>query len=107
VVTIPPLVDKAWDFETTPTWADEFDYAGAPNPKLWDYDIGGTGWGNNELQYYTNSTNNSLVKDGKLSIIARKESLGGKDYTSTRLVSRQKGIFSMVVSKSKRSFRKA
>jgi hypothetical protein len=32
VVTIPPLVDKAWDFETTPTWADEFDYAGAPNP---------------------------------------------------------------------------
>ena len=61
VVTIPPLVDKAWDFETTPTWADEFDYAGAPNPKLWDYDIGGTGWGNNELQYYTNSTNNSLL----------------------------------------------
>ncbi|MGX7689198.1 glycoside hydrolase family 16 protein [Flectobacillus roseus] len=93
VVTIPPLVDKAWDFETTPTWADEFDYAGAPNPKLWDYDIGGTGWGNNELQYYTNSTNNALVKDGKLSIIARKESLGGKDYTSTRLVSRQKGDF--------------
>ena len=93
VVTIPPLVDKAWDFETTPTWADEFDYAGAPNPKLWDYDIGGTGCGNNELQYYTNSTNNALVKDGKLSIIARKESLGGKDYTSTRLVSRQKGDF--------------
>ena len=39
-----PPVDKNWSFETTPTWSDEFDYTGAPNPAKWDYDIGGNGW---------------------------------------------------------------
>ena len=35
--------------------SDEFDVEGAPNPEIWNYDIGTgvDGWGNNELQYYT------------------------------------------------------
>jgi hypothetical protein len=37
-------------FESTPTWSDEFDYTGKPEPTKWDYDIGGRGWGNHELE---------------------------------------------------------
>ncbi|MEM9679950.1 MAG: glycoside hydrolase family 16 protein, partial [Bacteroidota bacterium] len=43
---------------------DEFDVEGVPNPSMWTYDIGdGTaegipGWGNNELQYYTDRPEN-------------------------------------------------
>src|SRR5688572_25470514 len=57
-VVVKPI-DKEWTFETTPSWSDEFDYSGAPNTDKWGYDIGGDGWGNNELQYYTNSINNA------------------------------------------------
>lgn len=71
-------------------WSDEFDYEGLPDDTKWDYDVGGSGWGNNELQYYT-SDKNAFVKDGKLIIEARKEEKGGMDYTSARLVSRGKG----------------
>lgn len=93
VVQPQPPQDKNWVFETTPTWSDEFDYTGAPDPTKWGYDIGGSGWGNNEAQYYTNSTNNAKVENGKLSITARMESMGGKNYTSARLVTRDKGDF--------------
>lgn len=86
-------VDKNWEFETTPVWSDEFDYTGAPDPAKWGYDIGGSGWGNNELQYYTNSTNNAKVENGNLVITAIKENYGGKGYTSARLVTRNKGDF--------------
>src|SRR5258705_9885109 len=85
--------DKNWQFETTPVWSDEFDYTGAPAPSKWDYDIGGSGWGNNELEYYTNSTNNAKVENGKLYIIARQENVSGMNYTSARLVTRNKGDF--------------
>jgi hypothetical protein len=45
-------------------FSDEFDYEGKPDPTRWKYDIGGHGWGNNEAQYYTDSEENSYVKDG-------------------------------------------
>lgn len=86
-------VDKGWTFESTPAWADEFDYAGAPDPAKWGYDIGGSGWGNNELQYYTNSTKNAVVGDGVLTITARKETMGNRNYTSARMISRGEGDF--------------
>jgi len=93
----PPVVvkpvDKEWIFETTPTWSDDFDYSGAPNTAKWGYDIGGDGWGNNELQYYTNSINNASVGNGVLTITARKENMNGKEYTSARLISKGKGDF--------------
>lgn len=91
---IPPSpVDKNWSFESTPVWADEFDYTGLPDPARWTYDLGGSGWGNNELQYYTDKLSNAQVGNGLLSITARKEALEGKAYTSARLVSKGRGDF--------------
>jgi len=74
-------------------WSDEFNYEGAPNATKWTYDIGtGTwGWGNNELQYYTNRLDNAYVKDGILHIRARKESFQGSAYTSARLKTLNQG----------------
>lgn len=89
----PVLVDKGWAFESIPFWSDEFDAKGAPDPSKWGYDIGGSGWGNNELEYYTNSTKNSSVDSGKLSISVLKEYFGGKNYTSARLTTQGKCDF--------------
>jgi hypothetical protein len=35
-------------------WSDEFNYKGLPDSTKWSYNVGGHGWGNKELQYYTN-----------------------------------------------------
>lgn len=83
--------DLGWEFASEPFWSDEFDYAGLPDPLKWSYDIGGHGWGNNELQYYTDRIENAVVKDGLLKINAIKEKYEGKEYTSTRLISKYKG----------------
>jgi beta-glucanase (GH16 family) len=73
-------------------WSDEFDYTGLPDASKWSYDIGGSGWGNSEAQYYTGSKlKNSEVKGGYLHINAVKEDFEGKKYTSARLVTRTKG----------------
>ena len=51
---------------------------------IWSYEIGnGGGWGNGEVEYYQEE--NAVVKDGKLHIIAKKESVHGFDYTSARI----------------------
>ncbi|WP_028668138.1 family 16 glycosylhydrolase [Runella zeae] len=71
---------------------DEFNYAGLPNAAKWGYDVGGNGWGNNELQFYTEAdTSNAVVKNGILTITARKQKHENRDYTSARLVTRDKG----------------
>ena len=93
VLNPQPPVDKNWKFEANPTWQDEFDYSGAPDQAKWGYDIGGHGWGNNELQYYTNAVNNAKVENGSLHITAIKEPFGGKEYTSARVISKNKGDF--------------
>lgn len=64
---------------------DNFDVDGAPNPDLWAYDIGGNGWGNNELQFYTDRPDNVVVQNGYLIITAKQESYQGASYTSARL----------------------
>lgn len=69
---------------TPPTWADEFFLTGTPDSEKWTYDLGAGGWGNNEVQTYTNSTSNVKVEDGLLKIIAKTE---GSSYTSSRLKS--------------------
>lgn len=71
-------------------WSDEFDTDGALDSTKWGYDVGGSGWGNNELQYYTNGSN-SWVENGKMIIEARKESYLGREYTSARVISKNKG----------------
>lgn len=69
-------------------WADEFDYNGIPDPARWRYDVGGGGWGNNELQFYTERRpENARVENGTLIIEARKEAFQGREYTSARLLS--------------------
>lgn len=80
-------------FADTPVWADEFDYEGQPDPQKWSYDTGGHGWGNNELQYYTNRIENARVGNGVLTITARREPKEDHAYTSARLVSKNKGDF--------------
>jgi hypothetical protein len=73
-------------------WSDEFDRAGAPDPAKWGYEIGtgANGWGNNELQYYTNRSENSYVDNGTLKIKAIKENFSGSAYTSARLLPKGK-----------------
>lgn len=73
-------------------WSDEFSYSGLPDSTKWSYDVGGHGWGNNELQFYTNQRlENARVDKGYLTIEARKEPWEGKNYTSARLVTKGKG----------------
>ena len=76
----------------TLVWSDEFDYTGLPDEAKWNYDVGGGGWGNNELQYYTEADlDNASVADGVLTITARREDVGGRSYTSARLNTRGMG----------------
>lgn len=76
-------------------WSDEFNTPGAPDPSKWGYDIGtgSGGWGNNELEYYTNRSNNVIVQNGVLMITAAKENYMGSAYTSARLLSQNKFSF--------------
>ena len=46
---------KVYTFDTNVYWSDEFNTDGAPDPSKWQYDTGGSGWGNHELEYYTNT----------------------------------------------------
>jgi beta-glucanase (GH16 family) len=78
-------------FDSVPVFVDEFNYTGLPDPNKWGYDIGGSGWGNNELQYYTNQLKNAFVANGKLTITAYKEEMEGRNYTSARLITKNKG----------------
>ena len=72
-------------------WSDEFDYTGLPDSTKWNYDVGGNGWGNHELEYYTsNRLENARVENGNLVIEARKESWQGMNYTSARLLTKGK-----------------
>ena len=70
-------------------WSDEFTVDGAPDSTNWTYDIGTghNGWGNNEIQYYTNTRENSYVRNGKLFIEAIKKD---GQWTSARLKSQGK-----------------
>jgi beta-glucanase (GH16 family) len=72
-------------------WSDDFDgAAGArPDPARWTAEVGGDGWGNGQLEFDTDRTENaSLDGQGHLAIVARREDYGGRAYTSARLVTR-------------------
>lgn len=74
-------------------WSDEFNQSNgdAPDPAKWNFDIGGNGWGNNELEYYTSRTNNVRIENGKLVIEARGEKFDERKITSARLLTKGKG----------------
>ena len=83
-----PAKDARWKL----AWSDEFNGPNGSGVDLskWVFDVGGGGWGNEELEYYTNRPQNSHIEDGKLVIEALHESYTGADgvsrnYTSARL----------------------
>ena len=71
-------------FASTLVWSDEFNGTSLSGSN-WVYETGGGGWGNNELECYTNRTQNVSVSGGYLNITALKESYGGMNYTSGRI----------------------
>ena len=77
------------------SWADEFS-GSEINTNWWTHEIGNgdNGWGNNEMQYYTNASGNSRIKNGNLVIEARNDFWNGsQQYTSARLVTKDKKMF--------------
>ncbi|GAA4848336.1 family 16 glycosylhydrolase [Algivirga pacifica] len=99
-VSILPAQEPCYEL----VWSDEFEGSGLPNAEKWSYDVGGHGWGNDELQYYTDArTKNARLQNGKLVIEAHNEGFGGKQYTSARLVSKGKGdwLYGKVVVRAK------
>jgi beta-glucanase (GH16 family) len=73
-----------------PVWSEEFDHGTAPDQNTWSYDLGDGGWGNRELQTYTNKPDNIRVEDSQLVITARKK---GKLFTSARIKTEGKFCF--------------
>jgi len=71
-------------------WADEFEGDEIDRTK-WNFETGGGGWGNNELQFYRSE--NASIVDGKLVITAKNESFSGRQYTSARLTTKYRGDF--------------
>ena len=73
-------------------WSDEFNGT-AINPNVWTFDLGNnSGWGNNELEYYTSRPQNAYVSNGLLHIVALQEAFNGYHYTSARM--KTQGLFS-------------
>jgi len=76
------------------SWSEEFNYNGLPDSTKWSYETGGHGWGNNELQYYTQAAiANAEVSNGSLKLTALHEKMDNREYTSARLVTRGKADF--------------
>lgn len=82
----------------TLVWSDEFNGANgsAPDPTIWTHEVGGQGWGNDELEYYTDGTENSVIENGNLVVTAQttgaskyqcaNDGAGGAcQYTSARI----------------------
>ncbi|HMP93537.1 MAG TPA: glycoside hydrolase family 16 protein, partial [Phnomibacter sp.] len=83
---IQKLPQRNWEL----AWSDEFTGAAGslPDNTKWSFDIGtgDNGWGNQELQYYTNRPSNvQLDGNGNLVITARSESFSGSGFTSGRI----------------------
>ncbi len=66
------------------TWADEFN-GGSIDRSKWNFEIGNGGWGNNELEYYTDRSENARVENGNLIISANRDWYNGNEYSSARM----------------------
>lgn len=84
---------------------DEFDYSGLPDESIWSYEVGGHGWGNGELQYYTGGRlENAEVADGHLTITAIKEEMKDNGYSSTRIRTNESLLYGRVEVRAKLPF---
>lgn len=80
--TLPDFVKNEMEL----VWSDEFDgKSDEPNPENWDYNVGGSGWGNSEIQTYKMDRANSYVSKGTLKIVAKRNDKGR--WESARLIS--------------------
>ena len=92
--TLPAFIccnteEKNTDPKWKLVWSDDFGYAGLPDSTKWNYDVGGHGWGNNELQFYTKQRlENARVEKGFLIIVERKLLGEWKNYTSARIITK-------------------
>ena len=83
-------INNSWSL----VWQEEFNQPGLPDINKWNYDTVGneSGWGNREAQWYTShNAENAEVRNGLLHIRAHKKPLNGKQYTSARLTTKNKG----------------
>lgn len=97
-----PVQPEPW----TLVWSDEFDgeAGSAPDSEKWTYDIGGDGWGNDQLEHNTDRTNNvDLDGNGFLRITAREEDFEGNAYTSGRI--KTQGLFTTTYGRVEASIR--
>ena len=90
-VTALVAVEHNWG-EYSLVWSDEFN-GDKLDESVWNYNTGGNGWGNNELQYYTTRPENIRIVNGCLEIEARKETYENREYTSARIYSKGKKSF--------------
>jgi beta-glucanase (GH16 family) len=95
LLATPTLAQTAPNPSWQLTWSDEFNApdGSSPDPANWSFAIGGKGYGNHELETYTNRPVNAHQQDGHLVITAQKEDLTGPDgilrhYTSARISTR-------------------
>ncbi len=77
---------------TNLTFEDNFETEGSIDASIWNTEIGtgNNGWGNNELQYYTDRPENIKVEGGNLHITALQESFEGAGFTSARITTKGK-----------------
>jgi beta-glucanase (GH16 family) len=95
-----PVDNSATAGYTTPTsypgktlvWNDEFN-SNTINTTTWVFETGAGGWGNAELENYTARSQNAFQSKGNLIIEARKESLNGSAYTSARMITKARKVF--------------
>jgi beta-glucanase (GH16 family) len=71
-------------------WSEEFDTGTSPDPSIWSYDLGASGWGNSELQKYTRDSQNVRIENGNLVITVQKSESG---FTSARIRTEDKLTF--------------
>lgn len=107
-----PMLGFAQAIETTPSgyslrWSDEFNGTEL-NMNNWNYETGNGNWGfgNGELEYYTNRPENIKVADGKLTITAKREDYNGFKFTSARINGNNKAYFKHGIMQAKIKFPK-
>lgn len=99
VVVVAVLFASSCVSARNPVWSDEFTGPAStpPDSTRWHHDTGGTGWGNNELEYYTDGTANAALDGNGHLVITALPNASGRDcwygpcrYTSARLTTQQK-----------------
>ncbi len=76
--------------QETLLWSDEFDAGAAPDSRYWSYDLGANGWGNQELQEYTDKAENVALENGMLRIRVLEQGGNGAPFTSARIRTQDK-----------------